>query len=141
MSRPAAEESLTNFVAAIATRDADRVVACLSKDCEFVLPQHPARSFTGRDQARRNWQTIFEAVPELQVSLLSSSTENNRCWAEWEYRGTRLDAKPHLMRGVTIIEVDESSRLKTSRFYVDYVDTDETSISEHLAGLKGPDCG
>src|SRR6266581_9404430 len=99
MTRVAAEEFLADFVAAVATHDADRVVACFTEDCEFVLPQHPARGFTGRDQARRNWQTIFETVPDLQVSLLNSSTNDDGCWAELEYRGTRLDAEPHLMRG------------------------------------------
>jgi hypothetical protein len=53
------------------------------------------------------------------------------------YAGTRTDGTPHLMRGVTVITVDDTSRLREARFYVDFVDTADVSIIEHLEAMKG----
>ncbi len=40
------------------------------------------------------------------------------------------------MRGVTVITVDGTSRLREARFYVDFVDTADVSITEHLGAMK-----
>jgi ketosteroid isomerase-like protein len=137
MKRSRSEKFVADFHRAVTAHDADAVVECFTDDCRFELPNHPARSFTGREQARQNWKTIFESVPDLALDLRNASYEDERCWAEWEYRGTRVDGVPHLMRGVTIVDVDAAGRLAAARFFVDYVDQAETSIGEHLAGLKG----
>jgi ketosteroid isomerase-like protein len=135
MTRSLTTQFVGRFTAAVASHDADSVVTCFTEDCEFVLPQHPARSFVGRSQARTNWSTIFAAVPDLQVSARDTVDDGDRCWVEWEYTGTRTDGQPHHMRGVTIIDLDDAARLRSARFYVDYVDTDSTSIGEHLQSL------
>jgi ketosteroid isomerase-like protein len=131
------EKFVADFRRAVAAHDADAVVNCFTDDCRFELPNHPARSFTGREQARQNWTMIFESVPDLELDLRNASYEDERCWVEWEYRGTRVDGTPHLMRGVTIVDVDEDGRLAAARFFVDYVDQAEISIEEHLASLNG----
>ena len=137
MCRSRGEKFVDDFRSAIATHDADAVVACFTEDCHFDLPNHPSRSFTGRTQARQNWSMVFEAVPDLAINLANVSYEEDRCWVEWEYTGTRVDGTPHLMRGVTIVDVDSDGRLAAARFFVDYVDQAETSIAEHLASLQG----
>lgn len=43
--------------------DIDALVACFAEDYENETPVHPARSFRGRDQVRRNWEQIFAFVP------------------------------------------------------------------------------
>ena len=131
------EKFVNNFRSAVAAHDAEAVVACFTEDCRFELPNHPARNFTGREQAHQNWTMIFASVSDLELDLRNASYEEERCWAEWEYRGTRVDGTPHLMRGVTIVDVDEAGRLAAARFFVDYVDQAETSIGEHIANLKG----
>lgn len=131
------EEFLDNFRAAVASHQAERVAECFREDCRFELPVHPARGFTGRDQARQNWSMIFETVPDLRVELVDAAHDGDTCWAEWSYTGTRTDGTPHLMRGVTIIKVDGTSRLREARFYVDFVDADGASISEHLQAMQG----
>jgi ketosteroid isomerase-like protein len=130
------EEFLDNFRAAVASHQAERVAECFREDCRFELPVHPARGFTGRDQARQNWSMIFTTVPDLRVELVSAAHDGDTCWAEWLYTGTRTDGTPHLMRGVTIIKVDGASRLREARFYVDFVDSGGTSISEHLRAMQ-----
>ena len=130
------EVFLDNFRAAVASHQADRVAECFRADCRFELPVHPARGFTGRDQARQNWSMIFASVPDLRVELVDAAHDGDTCWAEWTYTGTRTDGSRHLMRGVTIIKVDDTSRLREARFYVDYVDTGVTSITEHLRTMR-----
>jgi ketosteroid isomerase-like protein len=131
MTGPRAADFVSNFTSAVNSHDADAVVGCFSEDCEFVLPQHPSRGFVGRAQALDNWRTILVAVPDLEVEALDAAHEGDRCWVEWEYTGTRTDGQPHHMRGVTIVDVDETARLRSARFYVDYVDTDSASVGEH----------
>ncbi len=130
------ESFLDNFRAAVASHEPDRVVDCFRDDCRFDLPVHPARSFTGRGQARENWSMVFAAVPDLRIELVGATHDGDTCWAEWEYSGTRTDGTAHLMRGVTIITVDDTGRLREARFYIDFVDTAGVSITEHLAELK-----
>jgi ketosteroid isomerase-like protein len=130
------EDFLDNFQAAVASRQAERVAECFREDCRFELPVHPARGFVGRDQARQNWSMIFAAVPDLRVELVGAAHDGDTCWAEWSYTGTRTDGAPHLMRGVTIIKVDGTARLREARFYVDFVDAGRASITEHLQALQ-----
>jgi ketosteroid isomerase-like protein len=136
MNSSGGQKFVADFRRAVAAHDAEAVVACFTEDCRFELPNYPARSFTGRDQARQNWTMIFDSVPDLALEMRNASYEDGRCWVEWEYTGTRLDGGPHLMRGVTIVDVDESGRLSSARFFVDYVDAADTSIGEHLASLQ-----
>jgi ketosteroid isomerase-like protein len=135
----ASEQFVVRFQAAVASHDAEKVAGCFAQDCRFDLPVHPSRSFTGRSQARQNWETVFAAVPDLAVSLLRVTHEGNSCWAEWEYVGTRVTGEAHLLRGVTIVDVTEDGLLQWARFYVDQVDDATTSISDHLASLTAPD--
>jgi ketosteroid isomerase-like protein len=132
------EHFVARFQAAIASHDADEVAECFAQDCRFDLPVYPSRGFTGRSQARQNWETVFAAVPDLAVSLLRVTHEGNSCWAEWEYVGTRVTGEAHLLRGVTIVDVTEDGLLQSSRFYVDQVDDGTTSISAHLDSLTAP---
>jgi ketosteroid isomerase-like protein len=44
---------------AINRHDLDALTACFAPVYASTFPAHPARSFTGRDQVRRNWETIF----------------------------------------------------------------------------------
>src|SRR4051794_24173912 len=87
-----------------ATNDHDPggVAACFTLDYRSEAPAHPARSFTGRDQVRRNQEKIFAFVPDLTVDLLRITVDGNTIWTEWEHRGTRMDGSSHHMRGAII---------------------------------------
>jgi ketosteroid isomerase-like protein len=136
MTRSRTDQFLTAFTTAVNSHDPDEVAACFAENCEFILPVHPARGFIGRAQARENWTKVFAAVPDLNLALVDAAHDGARCWAEWEYAGTRTDGERHWMRGVTIIDVNESGLLRSARFFVDYVDTGSASISEHLESLQ-----
>jgi ketosteroid isomerase-like protein len=100
--------------------DVDAVVACFAPDYRNDTPAHPERSFTGRDQVRRNWEQIFTAVPDLTATVLRSAVNGGEVWSEWEHRGTRRDGSGHVMRGVVIFGL-ASGLLVWARFYLEPV--------------------
>ena len=52
--------------------DVDGIVACFAAGYRNETPAHPARSFVGRDQVRRNWVQILTAVPDLTADIIGS---------------------------------------------------------------------
>ena len=52
------------------SHDPDAVAACFTPDYHSETPLHPARSFTGRDQVRRNQEKVFTFVPSLSPDIL-----------------------------------------------------------------------
>jgi ketosteroid isomerase-like protein len=52
---------------AINRHDVDALATCFAVDYASAFPTHPDRAFGGRDQLRRNWSRIFQAVPDLHA--------------------------------------------------------------------------
>jgi ketosteroid isomerase-like protein len=100
--------------------DVDAVAACFAPDYRNDTPVHPERSFTGREQVRRNWEQILAFVPDLSATVLRSAVNGDEVWSEWEHRGTRLDRSAHVMRGVVIFGVG-NGLLTWARFYLEPV--------------------
>jgi ketosteroid isomerase-like protein len=118
----------------------DRVAACFTLDYRSEAPAHPARSFTGRDQVRRNQEKIFAFVPDLAVELLRSTVDGDTVWTEWEHRGTRRDGSPHHMRGTIILGM-RGGLACWGRFYLELVEKDGDDINavihRDVAGPSG----
>jgi len=100
--------------------DLDALVACFAQDYRNDTPAHPERSFTGREQVRRNWEQIFAAIPDLTATVLRAAVDGGEVWSEWEHRGTRRDGLAHVMRGVVIFGVG-GGLLTWARFYLEPV--------------------
>src|SRR6476620_2345811 len=100
--------------------DVNVLVACFAPDYRNDTPAHPGRSFTGREQVRRNWEQIFAAIPDLTAKVLRSAVNGAEVWSEWEHRGTRRDGSAHVMRGVVIFGVADGL-LTWARFYLEPV--------------------
>jgi ketosteroid isomerase-like protein len=107
--------------AAVNRHDLDSMAGCFATDFVNETPVHPARSFRGRDQVRKNWAQIFAAVPDLEADLLGSATNGDVVWTEWEMRGTRVDNVKHLMRGVAVFKVG-NEQFTSVRFYLEPVE-------------------
>lgn len=105
---------------AINAHDLEALAACFHVDYESTFPAHPERAFKGQAQMRQNWEQIFAAVPDITSSLLQSATVGKTVWAEWEWRGTRRDGAPFVMRGVTIQEVQDGE-ITSVRMYMEPV--------------------
>ena len=106
---------------AINQHNLDAMAECFASDFVNETPVHPARSFTGRDQVRKNWTQIFAAVPDLKADLRACSADGETVWAEWEMSGTRRDGAAHLMRGVSLFIVKDDL-LASVRFYLEPVE-------------------
>jgi len=68
---------LTRLERATNARDINTLVACFAPDYRNETPAHPARSFVGRDQVRRNWEQIFAGIPDLTAKVLRSAVNEN----------------------------------------------------------------
>jgi ketosteroid isomerase-like protein len=106
---------------AVNRHDLDSLAGCFAEDFENETPAHPARSFRGRDQVRKNWAQIFAGVADIRADMTRSSVDGAYAWTEWEMRGTRRDGSPHLMRGVSIFGIGDSE-LTSVRFYLEPVE-------------------
>lgn len=109
------------LVAATNAHDIDALVECFAPDYVNETPAHPPRGFTGRDQVRRNWTSIFGGVPDVTARVTASAVDGDRAWTEWEMRGTRRDGAPHAMAGVIIFGVRDD-RVASARFYLEPVE-------------------
>lgn len=125
----AAPAMVDRLVRATNEHDVDGVAACFAEDYENETPAHPARSFRGRAQVRRNWEQIFAFVPDLRAEVLRTAIEGETAWSEWEMTGTRSDGAPHLMRGVVVFGVrDEVAHW--ARFYLEPVDLGDGNVDD-----------
>jgi len=124
------ESMVGRLVAAANRHDLEALVACFAPD-GYVneTPAHPARSFRGREQVRRNWEQIFAHVPDIISEVLRASYGPDIAWTEWEMRGTRRDGSEALMRGVMIFGVTDGLA-RWCRFYLEPVDAGSTTVDD-----------
>src|SRR6476646_4853951 len=122
--------------AAVNLHDLDALAGCFDVDFVNEPPAHPARSYRGRDQGRRNWAHIFAAVPNLEAELIDSASTGDTVWTEWEMRGTRRDGAPHLMRGVSVFKVDDAE-FTSVRFYLEPVEQGGVGIELAVQSALG----
>ena len=113
---------------AINKHDLDGVVGCFAADVESVQPAHPARSFRGAEQLRRNWTQILGGVPDLRAELLSCAVTGDRVWTEWHWLGNRVDGARFEMSGVTVQQV-RGDTFGSVRFYMEPVEVNGADIT------------
>jgi len=111
---------VAQLVRATNDHDLDAVVSCFAPAYRNETPVHPARSFEGREQVRRNWTQIFGAIPDLRVEVVRTVADGDTAWAELVHRGTKPDGIPHLMRGVVIFGIS-AGQAEWATFYLEPV--------------------
>jgi ketosteroid isomerase-like protein len=113
--------TIDQLVARTNAHDLEGVVACFAEDYALEAPSHPARSFRGSDQVRRNWSQIFAAVPDVHVKIVARARDGATAWTEWEMAGTRRDGAKHLMRGVFVFVIGEG-KIRSGRMFLQPVE-------------------
>jgi ketosteroid isomerase-like protein len=116
--------------------DLDALAGCFTGDYESVWPVHPARTFAGVDQVRRNWERIFSSVPDVKTEIIHSVVSGDEAWSEWEFAGNRLDSEPFLMRGVIILRI-RNGQAACGRFYLEPVDGSPDEVDAAVRRLAG----
>jgi ketosteroid isomerase-like protein len=129
--------TIDRLLAATNARDVEAIVACFAEDYALESPLHPARSFRGREQVRRNWTQIFSAVGDLRARLVASARDGRTVWTEWEMVGTGRGGAPHCMRGVLIFEV-EGDAIARGRMFLEPVDASPLDANEGLREVLAP---
>jgi uncharacterized protein (TIGR02246 family) len=124
-----AQAMVERLVRATNDHDVDGVAACFAEDYENVTPVHPARSFRGREQVRRNWEQIFAFVPDVHAEVRRSAVDGDTAWTEWEMTGTRRDGSAHQMRGVVMFGVRDGVAA-WARFYLEPVDAGSETVDD-----------
>lgn len=118
--------------------DLEAFLACFDPGYRSEQPAHPDRAFGGIEQVRKNWSTVFSGIPDFHADLLRSSTDGEAVWAEWDWRGTKVDGSPVLLRGVTIFGV-QNDRLRWGRLYMEPIEAAGAGIDaamQRMAGTK-----
>ena len=133
---PAVAPAIARLRDAINGHDLDAVAACFHGDVVSRQPAHPARSFEGVEQVRRNWATIFAAVPDVTVRVIRAVTDGGTAWTEWAFSGTRADAQPFELRGVILQEVRDD-RISAVTFYMEPVEAAGESIGGSVRATVG----
>ena len=121
---------------ATSEHDLDALAACFTSDYQSVWPIHPARSFGGVEQVRRNWEQIFASVPDVRTEVLNSVVDGDETWSQWDFSGNRRDGEPFLMRGVVILRVP-GERATLARFYLEPVDDTADEVNAAVRRLVG----
>jgi SnoaL-like domain len=109
--------------------DVDGIVACFARGYRNEAPAHPAQSFVGHDQVRRNWVQILSAVPDVTAEILDSLAVDGTVWSEWRHEGTRGDGSRHRMAGVIVFRVTEGL-IQSARFFLEPVHEDHDVIGD-----------
>jgi ketosteroid isomerase-like protein len=129
---------LARLEGAANAHDVNALVACFAPDYRNDTPAHPERSFTGREQVRRNWEQIFASIPDITATVLRSVVNGDEIWSEWEHRGTRPDGSPHVMRGVVIFGVGEGL-LTWARFFLEPVQQGAGTVDDAVRRQVKPE--
>ncbi len=122
-----ATATIERLVRVMNAHDLDGIVACFADDYVLDAPTHPARSFSGNAQVRKNWTQILGGVPDIAARIVRSTVDGEAVWTEWEMGGTRRDGAAHLMRGVFIFDV-AAGLIRRGRMYLEPVDVTATSM-------------
>jgi ketosteroid isomerase-like protein len=127
---------IDRLVAATNAHNLDRLVDCFAEDYVNTAPAHPPRGFVGREQVRRNWQTIFAGLPDVRARVVAVAAAGDEIWTEWEMSGTRADGALQAMVGVIIFRV-EGARITSGRFYLEPVESSSGDVNAAVSRHTG----
>jgi hypothetical protein len=107
---------------AINKHDIEALTDCFAPSFSNSWPAHPARSFTGAGQVRRNWEAIFQAHPTVAAKIIRRVPSGDETWAEWEFTSEINDVGAQFwQRGVIVVEANED-RIVKAWFYMEPVE-------------------
>jgi len=105
---------------ALNAHDIEGLLSVLDGEYESEQPAHPDRAFSGREQDRKNWSTIFTRVPNLRADVLRTAVDGDTVWTEWWWHGVRGDGTRFDYRGVTLFRI-WNGRVVSGRLYMEPV--------------------
>jgi ketosteroid isomerase-like protein len=131
-ARPA--EVIGRLHLAMNEHDLRAFLDCFDPDYRSEQPVHPDRGFGGREQVEKNWSALFDGIPDFHAELIASVTDGDALWSEWHWTGSRADAAPLDMRGVTLFRI-EDGRIVSGRLYMEEVEEAGGDIDDTVRSL------
>ena len=137
------EGPVRRMLAAANRHDLEAMVSQFAEDYRNTTPVHPARSFTGSAQVRKNWTALFAGLPDLTLTVRDAATgPDGKVWMEWSNRDTRPDGSVQRAAGVAIF-THRDDKIAAAQFYLEPVDQDSgdvnQAVSEAVHGAAGGD--
>lgn len=124
------EGPVRRMLTAAARHDLEAMVSQFADDYRNTTPVHPARSFTGSAQVRKNWTALFAGMPDLTLTVHDAATgADGKLWMEWSNRGTRPDGSVQRAAGVAIFTLRDD-KIAAAQFYLEPVDQDSGDVNE-----------
>lgn len=135
------EGPVQRMVAAANRHDLDAMVQEFAEDYENTTPAHPARSFKGSAQVRKNWSALFAGMPDLSLTVHDVATgPDGKVWMEWSNRGTRADGSVSSAAGISILTV-RGDKIAAAHFYLEPVEHEsgdaDAAVSMAVRGAAG----
>ncbi|GGM83566.1 hypothetical protein GCM10009721_05200 [Terrabacter tumescens] len=127
---------LDRLVAAVNAHDLDGLVGCFAETYALTDPVHPARSFTGAAQVRKNWNTVFNAVPDVRLDVEGKAVTDAGFWLEGTQVGTRWDGR-RLETRMVFIAVIADGRISSAHMYAAPVEPGGPDIDAVFAAMAG----
>jgi ketosteroid isomerase-like protein len=123
------EGPVRRMMAAANRHDLEAMVSEFAEDYENTTPAHPARSFKGSGQVRKNWAALFAGLPDLSLAVHDATTgPGNTVWMEWGNRGTRRDGSVTSSAGVAILTIRDD-RIAAAHFYLEPVEHESGDVN------------
>ncbi len=121
---------------AMNAHDLDAHLSCFSEEYQSEQPAHPSRTFTGREQVRKNWSGLYENIPDFRADLLRLAVVDDTEWAEWHWQGTKEDGSLLDVRGVAITGIRDG-RIAWGRLYMEEIEREGANIDETVSRMAG----
>jgi hypothetical protein len=129
-------DTISRLRDALNRHDVEGMAALFAPNYRSEQPVHPQRGFGGRDQVAANWAVMFDGVPDLEAGVVKESTEGTTSWSEWVWRGSHRDGTPFLMKGVTVMGLQDDGLIAWARLYMEPVEQGEVAIDEAVRHLS-----
>ena len=99
-----------------------------------INPRTPTARSGGGSKCARTGREFLGGVPDLEAELKRWTANGDEVWTEWEWRGTRSDSGPWVMRGVTIQGL-RGDALAWMRLYMEPVEESGAGIEQAVTHL------
>jgi ketosteroid isomerase-like protein len=119
---------------AASRHDLGELVECFAPEYLSEQPNHPDRTFRGREQVGKNWGSLFESMPDLRLELCATSVDGDTGWTEWHWTGTQLDGQAFDWHGVIILGVHQD-HIAWMRLYMEPTDMTAQGIDATVQAM------
>lgn len=83
------DETFARWIAAHRAHDVDTMLTLVTDDVTIDSAAGAAMpSASGKDQARRHWETIYSTFPDMRMDAVDLTTEGDTIFAEISHAGT-----------------------------------------------------